>query len=163
MFGAWQLPAVLSKSSTSPATICGTYRKVTHTHNSQALSKIWNNSTKMYICLLDLLSLWDFSYLSFMFFFLSVDVDWHRNVFFFLWLFPSFFLFIHLFLFVWSSEDLRMEREKLLRALLMTELWDNTLICLQTTKTTQKEEPLTQCTNVFHCYTAYGPEQTSML
>lgn len=51
---------------------------------------------------------------------------WELMVFFFHWLFPSFFLFIRLSLYAWSSEDLRMEREKLLRALLMTELWDNT-------------------------------------
>lgn len=35
--------------------------------------------------------------------------------------------------------------------------------CLKTTNTTQKKEPLTQCTNLFHCYTVYGPKQTSML
>ncbi len=66
---------------------------------------------------------------------------------FFLWLFPSFFLFIRLSSYVWSSEDLRMEREKLLRSLLMTELWDNMQHnCWQTTKPTQTKQPLTQCT-----------------
>lgn len=163
-FGAWHLPAVLPQSSASPATIRDTYRKVTQTHNTQALSKILNNSTKMYIYLL---SLSDYSYLSFVmhvspFFFPSVDVG--LNVFFPTdcshpsFCLPSVFVRVKL----WRSAA--GERETAEGSVNDRTLRQHTQhLCLQTTNTTQKREPLTQCTNLFHCYTVNGPKQTSML